>query len=229
MNNSYPILITGVPRSGTTMIAATINVCGAFGGCMSKRGMFSNDQIRETLVKPYLDRMGIDTEGQYPLLRSISIPIDWQFKVQDILIEQGYQDGIWMYKDSRLTPMWRVWNRAFKNAKWVIVRRKTSDIINSCVQTAYMTRFKQENVQKFVSVNNEKDGWLWMVHQYESYFKEMIQEIHYKEIWPERMTQGDFTQIYELCDWLGLNWDERALQYINPLVWGSKQKERRIA
>lgn len=228
MSNSYPILITGIPRSGTSMIAAAINKCGAFGGEMSKRGMYSNDQIRESLVKPYLNRMGIDTEGHYPLLRSISIPRDWDERVEKVLEVQGYEDGPWMYKDSRITPMWRVWNRAYKNARWVIVRRKPLDVIHSCIQTAYMLRFKSETVQKYVGVNTEKDGWWWMIHQYEAYFNEMVQEgIHFKEIWPERMATGDYSQMYELCDWLGLKWSDAALDYINPLLWGNKIRERR--
>lgn len=228
MSDSHPILITGIPRSGSSMIAATINVCGAFGGNMSKRGMYGNDLIREQLVKPYLYRMGIDKEGHYPLLKSISIPRDWNESVNKILVSEGYKDGAWMYKDSRITPMWRVWNRAYKDAKWVIVRRKTTDILESCIKTMYMFRFKDPTVQRYVGVNTERDGWLWMVHQYESYFKEMIQEgIHYKEIWPERMVQKDFSQMYELCEWLGLQWNEEALNYINTLLWGGKPNERR--
>ena len=196
-----PCLVTGVPRSGTSMIAATINMCGAFAGEMSKRGMYSNDNIRELLVKPYLET--------YTDL----IPTDWKQCVESILLSEEYKNGAWMYKDSNLSKMWKVWNYAYPDAKWVIVRRRTGDIVSSCMKTGYMTEY------------NTDEGWLQMVHEYEKYFVEMITEgLNCKIIWPERMVQGNYQQLYELCDWLGLEWNPKALQYINSLLWKSKKK-----
>jgi hypothetical protein len=53
-----PILITGAARSGTSMTAGVINICGAFGGVLSgpnknnKKGMFENNRIRQDIAKP---------------------------------------------------------------------------------------------------------------------------------------------------------------------------------
>ena len=227
MIKQAPILITGIPRSGASMIAAAINSCGAFAGNMSKRGRYSNDNIRELLVKLYLERIGGDKEGHYPLVENTSIPLNWKETVDDIMIEEGYKEGNWMYKDSRLCLMWKVWNRAYKNAKWVIVRRRSADILHSCIETKYMTRFKFIENCKAVGVEDERSGWLWMIHQYELKFIEMIQEgLNCKQIWPERMVQGDYQQMYELCDWLGLSWNEEAFNFINPLLWGGKLKRK---
>lgn len=222
-----PILITGIPRSGTSAIAAMINLCGAFGGNMSKRGRFSNDTIQKIMVEPYLMRMGGDKKGQYPLPKIILPDITWRSAIDGIMINEGYKGGIWMYKDSRLGLMWPVWNDAYKNARWVIVRRRTGDILNSCIKTNYMSGFGVEN-QKAVGASDEREGWLWMIHQYELRFVEMIQKgLNCKVIWPERMKQGNFQQMYELCDWLNLPWKEEALCFIDPLLWGNKRKERK--
>ena len=203
MINTSPILITGIPRSGASMIAATVNMCGAFAGEMSKRGMYSNDNIRELLVKSYLSTF------------NDSIPIDWKISVESILLSEGYKEGKWMYKDSNLSKMWRVWDYAYPDAKWVIVRRRTGDIIQSCMKTKYMTDYSTE------------EGWLTMVHEYEQRFVEMITKgLNCKIVWPERMVQGNYQQLYELCDWLGLQWNPKALKYIDLLLWKSKQKER---
>jgi hypothetical protein len=214
------------------MIAATINLCGAFAGEMSKRGRYCNDRIREEMVKPYLIRMGGDSEGHYPLPINLTLPLDWKSRVDEIINNEGYhgmEEQVWMYKDSRLCLTWPIWNNAYRNAKWIIVRRKTSDILNSCLKTGYMVRFANLEVQKAIGVNNEKDGWLWMVHEYEKRFVSMIQAgLNCKVIWPERMVEGDYQQIYELCDWLKLPWKEEALDFINPLLWGSNQKERKV-
>jgi len=214
MINKQPILITGIPRSGTSMIAAAINVCGAFGGRMSRRGMYNNDAIREDIVKPYMERMGADPEGQYNFPMDISIPINWAEKVEEIILSQGYKEGNWMYKDSRSSLIWQTWAHAYPNAKWVIVRRKTPDVINSCMKTGYMNAYATEL------------GWLGMVHEYEKRFVEMITEgLNCKQIWPERMVQGNYDQLREVLDWLDLEWSEQALEYINPLLW-SNNKER---
>jgi len=216
MNSPSPILITGIPRSGSSMIAATINLCGAFAGGLSKRGMYCNDRIREELVKPYFKVVGSDPDAQKSFPGFIVTPINWKDEVERIISEEGYNEGPWMYKDSRMCQMWPVWDKAYSDAKWIIVRRRTGDIIESCLKTGYMTAY------------SDRDGWLSMVHEYEQRFVEMVTEgLNCKVIWPERMVNGDFQQLYETLDWLGLSWDSRALSFIEPLLWGSRLKERR--
>ena len=226
---SSQIFITGMPRSGSSMIAAAVNMCGAFGGTMTGKHskMFENIRIRETLVKPYFERLGFDKAGQYPLpeREMLSIPTSWKAQVETILQEEGYKGGEWMYKDAKLCLMWPVWNYAYPNAKWVIVRRKTSDIIKSCTKTGFMTAFKDKDIRAKVDVESEEEGWLWMTRQYERRMVDMITEgLNCKVIWPERMVDGDYRQLHELCEWLGLPWKSEALTFIDPLLWGRKKK-----
>ena len=60
---SPPILLTGCARSGTSLTAGIVNLCGAFGGIMSgpnrnnAKGMFENSKIRNTIIKPYLQKI----------------------------------------------------------------------------------------------------------------------------------------------------------------------------
>lgn len=227
MIQEAPIFITGCSRSGMSMIAATINLCGAFGGEMSKRGRYSNDIIREDLVKVHLKTIGADPEGQYPLPIMNIVQYNWAWNVKKIMEWEGYKDGPWMYKDSRLALMWRIWHNAFPNAKWIIVRRRTGDVIQSCVKTGYMKAFKNPDICKAVNVKTEEEGWLWWVHQYEKYFIEMTETIvNCKQMWPERMLNGDYQQIKEVCEWVGLPWKDEALGFIDNLLWRSGKKER---
>jgi hypothetical protein len=232
MNIKAPILITGIPRSGASMIAQAINICGAFGGTMTnKRGMFENDRIRDTIIKSYLQFCGVDEQGQYPLLKiedSPLIPTDFQNKVEKIIKEEGYREGQWMYKDSRIGWMWQVWHYAFPDAKWIIVRRRTGDITQSCIKTGYMKAFKEEKIRSEIGVVSEEQGWIWMAHQYEEKFKQMINEgLNWKIVWPERMMYGDYKQLYETLDWVGLKWKSEVLTVIDPLFLSVRQKERR--
>jgi len=231
-----PILITGCPRSGASMIAATINMCGAFGGTMvggnqnAKRGMFENVRIREDLVKTYLSDCGLDVMGQYPLTdrkNYLYFPDGWKEKVENILLSEGYKKGPWLYKDARSALIWPIWSMNYPDAKWVIVRRRTGDVIDSCIKTGFMKAFKNEVNQQAVGAKNEREGWLWWVHEYEKKIVRMISSgLNCKVIWPERMVDGDYRQLYELCDWLGLTWKEEALIYINTLLWNSRLKRK---
>jgi hypothetical protein len=234
MIKESPILVTGIPRSGSSMIAAALNLYGAFGGVMTqgeqslKRGMYENVEIRDQVVKKYLVDAGVDIMGQFPLLDTdeMLIPRDWKNQVESLLLAEGYTEGKWMYKDARSILIWPIWNYAYPDAKWVIVRRRTGDILDSCMKTGFMTAFKKEENRKMIGVANEKSGWLWWVHQYEKRIVELISEgVNCKVIWPERMVNGDYKQLMELCDWLDLKWNDDSLSYINTLLWGNKTKK----
>jgi hypothetical protein len=144
----------------------------------------------------------------------------WRQRVEKVLLDEGYKDGAWMYKDSRLVLTWPLWNISFPDAKWIIVRRRTGDIVQSCIKTGYMKAFKYPLNLKILKLTNEAEGWLWMVHEYEKRFIEIINEkIDHRIIWPERMVDGDFKQMHELCDWMGVKWNDSALDSINRLLW----------
>jgi len=230
-----PILITGCARSGTSLVAGIINICGAFGGDMSgptihnAKGMFENYRIRNSIVKPYYESIGVDKLGQYPLpdINNLPIPHNWQRRVEQIMIEQGYQDGPWFYKGAKMCQHWTVWNYAFPDAKWIVVRRKTSDIINSCLRTGFMRAFNNRTAQKAVGAKNVNEGWLWWVHQHEERFVEMVNEgLNIKWVWPQRMVDGDYSQIKDMIEWLGLPWrGEEITAFIEPKLWKARQKQ----
>lgn len=226
-----PILITGCARSGTSMVAGAINICGAFGGVMSgpnvnnRRGMFENTRIREEITKPYLRQLGVDPLGQYPLpdLATLPIPRDWRARVEQVFLDQGYDQASKQkifYKGAKMALFWPVWHYAFPRAKWVIVRRKPGDIVSSCLQTGFMKAFRDRAIQQAVGVPGEREGWLWWVKHHVQCFVSMIEEgLNCFQIWPERMVEGDYGQMYQLIDWLGLKWDSKVLEWVDPKLW----------
>ena len=232
MMEKQPILITGIPRSGASMIAGVINRCGAFGGDMSNyKGVNENDAIKETLEKPYMIDIDADETGQYPLPenKNIKIPYSWADTISEIMIRQGYVKGEWFYKSFRASLIWPVWYHAYPRTKWVIVRRRTGDIIESCVKTGFMKAFKDENKRNAINVQSEEDGWLWWVHEYEKRFVEMITEgLDCKVVYPQRLVYGDYSQLYEMLDWLRLKWSPSIFNYIDPLLETSRKKEKEV-
>lgn len=229
-----PILITGCARSGTSMVAGAVNKCGAFGGQMAgatknnQKGMFENTRIRNTIVKPYLRDLGMDPLGQYPLpnITSLPIPSNLNKLVLQIMREQGYTRGPWFYKGAKLCLIWPVWKYAFPNAKWIIVRRRDDDIVHSCLNTKFMRAFGREVFRKAAGVEDEVAGWYWWINQHKKRFVEMIDRgLNVKMVWPERMVDGDYSQMMETIEWLGLKWNSEVLSFIDPKLWHARRKK----
>lgn len=230
-----PILITGCARSGTSMVAGVVNICGAFGGGMSgpnknnMKGMFENVEIRNKIVKPYLRSLDVDPMGQYPLpkIDTLPIPVDWNTQINAVMHNQRYSRGPWFYKGAKSCLCWPVWHYAYPNAKWIIVRRRTGDIVSSCLKTSFMRAFARKGVQQIINVKNEIDGWKWWVRQHENRFVEMIQTgLNVKIVWPERMVYNNYQQMSEAIEWLGLEWKSKdVFDFIDPKLWKSRRKK----
>ena len=91
-----------------------------------------------------------------------------------------------------------------------------------------MSAFKDKDIQKAVGVSNEQDGWIWWVNEHEKLFIEMIDSgLNCKIIWPERMVNGDYSQIWEMLEWLDLKWHDSIIKTIDPMLWNSKQKDKK--
>jgi hypothetical protein len=227
-----PILITGAARSGTSMVAGVINLCGAFGGNMAganrnnQKGMFENVHVRQNIVRPYLKKLGVDSKAQYPLpnVNALQDFSELRAFVKKTFIKQGYTGGDWMYKCPKMCLHWPVWHAAFPDAKWVIVRRKSEGIVNSCIRTGFMNAFDRSYIRKEVGVRNVAEGWQWWVRQHGKRFVEMFQaDLNVKQVWPHRMIEGDFSELKGIIGWLGLEWKEQEVrEFIEPKLYNSK-------
>jgi len=209
-SNLYnPILVTGADRSGSSLIARILDMCGAHTGVTNN--MFENKELQH-LSKAHI----IDNSKVVPYPKFNSISLEWQ---KEVLTNLNGVDQQWMFKSPLITQMWETWHYAFPNAKWIIVRRKTPDIVNSCIRTGYMKMFKSKEHQALINVESEAEAWQWWIHKYEKSWVEMIMEgVNCKMIWPERMAEGDYSQIYEMIEWLGLEKAKNIPQIMDPLL-----------
>jgi len=217
-----PILIVGCARSGTSMTAGMLNICGAFGGEMygpgpwNQKGMFENIDIRANIVRPYLEKIGADPRGQKPLPNNrqvfeISPPEVEKFKqdVQRSIVKQGYREGTWFYKCPKSAMIWYLWHCAFPEAKWIIVKRDHADIIKSCFKTRFLTAF------------HTKEGWQGWIDAHERRFLEMkIGGLDVREFWPSKMIAGDYEYAKELVEAMGLKFNEPMVRaFIDPKLF----------
>lgn len=209
-----PIIITGAPRSGKTMIAGILHICEAFSGKVDNK--FENKELETQLIEPALFANKLNTKGHVIEVdtQKLFLPRNWKSRVEQLLIEQGYSGGPWFIKSNEVAVMWPIWNYAFPRAKYIIVRRRIGDIVSSCMKTAYMDTY-----------TNERD-WILMCRQYERLYVEMINEgLNCKVVWPHRMSYGDYQQIYETLDWVGLKWKTEILQWVDPKFFKVRSKK----
>lgn len=219
-----PILVTGPARSGTSMVAGIISLCGVWGGNTSgpnrhnKRGMFENTDIRNTVVKPFLRENELDSMAQKPL------PEDWHLKewktqgeswrkrILAVIKNQGYESGPWYYKGAKMVLMWTIWHAAFPNAKWIYVRRNTEDIVWSCMRTGFMRAYKYPN------------GWRNWVAVHLRRKKQMVNAgLDVRVVSPEKLIRGQFDDMRDTCSYFGLDWNERDIrEFVSPNLWGGK-------
>jgi len=219
-----PIFITGIERSGSTMVAKILGMCGTFVGPCSN--MMENLEMKQTVTE-YYHQIHADPRGQYPLpnTEELLIPSDWKDRIEGDLKDGDWaEDQIWSFKSATIAQTWPVWNYAFPNAKWIIVRRATRDILSSCLKTGFMDAYEDKGIQKAIGVEDEKAGWSWWVKQQEKLFVQMIEAgVNCKQIWPERMIDGDYRQMYETLQWVGLPWNNQIVGFLDSKL--SKDKK----
>jgi hypothetical protein len=152
-NFDTPVLVTGLPRSGTSMVAGALGRCGLWlgrsvpGDKNNFFGYFENIILRENVQKEVLRQGNVDPHGVDPLP-----PSDWRPQVGNLrdivaaaLTAQEY-DGrqAWGFKDAKLTLTWRIWDEHFPQARWIVVRRPSDEIVASCLRTGFMRRHSSD-------------------------------------------------------------------------------------
>ena len=156
-----PILVTGLPRSGTSLVMGLLAACGLWlgrippGAAENIHGYFENIILRENVQKEILRRGRFD-----PLGVRILPPPNWlpgipEFRalIAAALAIQDY-DGArpWGFKEPKMSLMWRLWDRHFPAARWVIVRRPPEQVIDSCMRARFMRHHSSDRAfwQRFV-------------------------------------------------------------------------------
>lgn len=146
-----PHFITGLPRSGTSLVTGIFGACGAWIGKIgpadkfNAKGTCENLPIRETVLKPCLSLMGFDPLGLETLPPVGSEPIvDPQVlrrRVENLMVAQGWSGSLpAVYKDAKLCLAYRQFKAAWPGARWIVVRRAKNRVIESCLRADPMTR-----------------------------------------------------------------------------------------
>jgi hypothetical protein len=158
-----PIFITGLPRSGTSMVTGLLAQSGVWvgstipGGPSNPKGFFEHAQIREVVIKGILRSLDCDPLGVHKLPppdlseevefnTGSGDPLSLRDFLRQTIQEDGYPEGRrWAYKEPKLSLLWRIFHAVFPNATWLIVERNTESVIRSCLNTHFMRQHSQED------------------------------------------------------------------------------------
>tara|TARA_R110002124_G_scaffold83738_6_gene218947 strand:+ start:6247 stop:6972 length:726 start_codon:yes stop_codon:yes gene_type:complete len=222
-----PIFVLGLPRSGTSMVAGLITEFGVWagdtiaGGPENPKGFFENRAIRENLIKPVLKHMGCDPVGVKILpdankRMKLVFPtkegnIELCEKLHRMITHQGYDHAQrWMYKDAKLTLLWRSFLADFPGADWVIVRRKKEGFIKSCLNTSFMAHHSSDPKfwENFADAYNLRLDLL----------QQKASNVH--EIHVEKIFEGDLSQLKSVSDTIGIQFNKAKVnKFVDRKHW----------
>lgn len=198
MKTSPPLLITGCPRSGTSLTARTFAACGAWTG--KTTGQCENAQIRQSVLKPMLKEGGMDRIALRSFADVEGDPKRVRDRVEEIVREQGYRGGPWLYKDVKLVFCWRTWAEAFPEATWVTVWRPPKTILESFGRWGMSDRYRFDGER--------------VIREHHDRARKIEGAI---PVFPDHLIQGDHSEYREVCRAAGISWDEKAMRRaVNP-------------
>ena len=216
-----PVLVVGIARSGTSLVAGSLAACGAWtgetlaGNASNPTGYFENAALREGLLKRQLMQLGADPLGvrQLPPFSGQPAQPKLGAQVLGLLQQQGYGGGPWLYKDAKLTLLWPVWRQAFPQARWVIVRRPAEAILASCLRTDFMRQHSSDPV-----------FWERWVQAYEQRLEVLkASGVWWREVDAQRLVESGVGELEPLVSELGLQWDAQAVgDMVQPHHWHAR-------
>ena len=212
-----PIIITGCARSGTSLTCGVLAACGVqFGETIgatpaNPKGQWENRAIISEIQKPYLNRVGVDPLGQYPLPDPKALPRDSgrRERVLDIAAEQGIDtDKPWAFKDAKALLDWQVWAKAFPDAVWVVTHRPAGEIARSCLRTPFMRAYSTEA------------GWREWVGEHEMRIRALLAHCNGYRVHTPAIAAGNEDVIRPMVKRLGLKYQrKRIMDWIDQELW----------
>ena len=204
------ILITGIPRSRTSLVSAMFAKCGAYFGPPgsmkgphkdNKLGFWEHLGIRQHLQRPYFRGIGCDPlgRGKLPTTADIVIYPGWRRRVERVA------PGITAHKECKLLLYWEQWAAACPEARWIIVRRERGEILESVSERT-----------SFMRGRLDEQGWQrWLDYHLER-MEQLKSCVDYREIDTGPMVRGDMAEIRDAVHWCGLDWTDKAAKLIDP-------------
>lgn len=209
-----PILITGMHRSGTSMVARLLNLCGLYMGEPDEFMPARDDNPRGywehmlflVLDKVIVNKLGHDTvlKTEFPILLQEGWENDerikemhlWARRLVDSMSTSA-QEAPWGWKDPRACLLLPFWYSHVPDLRAVLCLRHPMDVVASL-----QVRDKD--------LDTEKGLWVWYTYyrMFVDHVKEYIVVEYDRFFWhpPNQI------EIERLCDWVGLQPDYTSVE-----------------
>lgn len=206
-----PILITGIPRSGTSLTAELLHRHGAWKGQTKQEDhrttgngqpgeYYENKALRQILIE-HLRHHDTELKGRryHPVNLTPRTPTKPRRETHKILTEQGHQGQPWIFKDPKITLCWKTLHEHFPKATWIITNRDLQANLNSLQRTEFMNQYQQ------------RSGWLHLITQWTKNHEALRQHPH-TDTHTAHTTEliQDEAQAQKLLEPLPLTYNEQA-------------------
>lgn len=198
------------------MIAGSLASLGVWSGetivgnASNQKGYFENTVIRQKIVKPILMSHGFDPLGVRTLPPRDFCPkitVKHGYSIADylhtVLKAQNHEElQPWLYKDAKLSLIWRLMNQEFPSAVWIIVRRNRADFIGSCLNTDFMSQHSRR-----------PEFWHGFADAIEERLKELMNTVRFSyPIDADKVAMGQFSELREFCLGAGIAFDKQKVE-----------------
>ena len=72
-----------------------------------------------------------------------------------------------------------------------------------------------------MDAHDDKSSWIKFVEAYEARMSKLKSSVsHCRELSTDRLASGDYTELEDVVNWLGLCWQQRKIeQFVSPDLW----------
>lgn len=215
-----PILIVSPPRSGSSLCGYILDRAGIWGGKMkvgddkypvkyNPYGYFENIAITEVLVD-YLKKN--DTANLEKRFQPVNLDADdpeFYKKITKCL--EGKDDNQkWFYKNVKNAFCWRLWDKYFPDATWLIVKRNREDILRSIKKTSFMDAY---------SLVAEWELYLDKIY---SLIKMICTARRFFILDIDKVMRGELWELKLILELMEIKYSDNLLECIDKKYWNRK-------
>src|SRR6056297_1522636 len=187
MEKNRPIVVLGMARSGTSLVAGSLHVNGIwfyphYPRKQNPKGDYVNPEINKILNK------GNNTKK----------------RILEAIYNQGYKDGFWGCKHDINLGLINIWNKTFSPV-YVLVRRSPEDIWTSTLKMRVVKKqaISTEAAKKIIPYNRFLKQWQTKT--------KYLDKLNGFNIWPQKIIDGDFSELKDCLDFFGLELSEQKV------------------
>jgi hypothetical protein len=230
---SPPILITGVHRSGTSLVAR----------CLQQLGLFIGSDLEKNHESMFFQGLSAWVFSLVHGGWDAPMPLRYLFEEErsqdecaaklekalqhgSLYREYGVTSGMfsfgkpaipqrWGWKDPRLMVLLPIWSKLFPNAKWIVIQRNGADVANSLLQRElqgehrYLQSFPlSAGYEEFISFrcrSHDRAYSVWQEYQelYQEYAPLIATQVH--EVFYEKLCEEPHKELERLAAFAGLD------------------------